>query len=962
MIHGFNCLVEKEIPEIGAKAKLFKHERTGAELMSLSCPDRNKVFGVSFRTPPKDSTGVPHILEHSVLCGSDKYPVKEPFVELLKGSLQTFLNAFTYPDKTCYPVASCNVQDFYNLIDVYIDAVFHPRIDENIFRQEGWHYELESLDAPLTRKGVVFNEMKGVYSSPESILQETLQHALYPDMTYGLDSGGAPKHIPDLTYAAFKNFHETYYHPSNARFWFYGDDDEATRLELVDKALEGYSALDVDSVVGLQPSFDAPRTVVQPYDGGADAKAMFAHQWLLSETADRDCALRMEVLEHILIGLPSSPLRRALMESGLGEDLCASGFGDELRQMSFGVGLKGMKAEDLEKAEEVVNRVLSELVEEGPSQEMIEAAMNSVEFDLREQNTGRFPRGLSLMLMSLTTWLYDGDPFTPLAFEAPLAKLKSELEQGAPVFQALIKEQLLENPHRITVLLKPEQGLAKKQDDEEKAELAKIKDGMSEAELQEIMQTAATLKELQGKADDPEALKSIPMLGLEDLEKSETPLPHDEAELSGVRTMLHDVPAQGIVYLDAGFDLRAVEQDDLPLIPLFGRALFEMGTELEDFASLGMRIARKTGGIEPETFVTQNLKGDATLSYLFLRGKAMSENVGDMLDILRDVLSSTKLDNRQRFRQIVMEEKARLEQRIVPAGHMVVLSRLRARCGVSGYLSEQLGGIDALFAHRQLLKDIDEDWNAVLARLERVRERIVARGNLLLNLSATAEDIAAAQPALESFISAVPEKELTACEWTPASYPTAEGLAIPAQVNYAGAILDLKSAGYAFSGAHLAVNRLTRMGYLWERVRVQGGAYGAFSSLDRLSGSLAFASYRDPNLDATLKTFAGTGEFFASADLSQDECVKSIVGAIGEMDAYLLPDAQGYTAMVRALVGETVEERQKNRDELLAAGPADFAAYGKLVASAAQNAEFVALGGKETLEASDASLQVVDIL
>nr|WP_167941979.1 insulinase family protein [Desulfobaculum xiamenense] len=962
MIHGFELLVEKEIPEVGVKARLFRHARTGAELMSLICPDENKVFGVSFRTPPRDSTGVPHILEHSVLCGSDRYPVKEPFVELLKGSLQTFLNAFTYPDKTCYPVASTNLQDFYNLVDVYIDAVFHPRIDESVFRQEGWHYELDSPEGELTRKGVVFNEMKGAYSSPDGLLQEHSQRGLFPDTTYGLDSGGDPERIPDLTHERFLHFHRTLYHPSNARFWFYGDDDENRRLEILAAALDGYDAITVDSEVEVQPRIENPRRIDIPYAGGDDARTMFTVNWLLPETFDRDLALRLEVLEHILIGLPSSPLRRALMESGLGEDLTGVGLEDELRQMSFSVGLKGMDAEDVAEAEGIIFDVLRDMADNGPSIEMVEAAMNSVEFDLREQNTGRFPRGLSLMLMSLTTWLHGGDPFVPLAFEASLRALKTDLAAGRPVFSELVRSFLLDNAHRTTVVLEPKDGLAAERDRREREELAARKAAMTPEEIETVIRTARELREAQERPDSPEALATIPTLSLDDIAREEKIIPTEEREVGGVRTLLHDLPAQGIVYLDAGFDLGCVAQEDLPLVPLFGRALFEMGTQTEDFASLTMRVARKTGGIEPETFVADTLDREGFVARLFLRGKAMAANTGDMLDILRDVLLTARFEDRERFRLMALEEKARLEERLIPAGHMVALTRLRARHGMAGWLGELMGGVSALTYARQLIRDIDADWNGVLERLERIRRAVVSRRGLLLNVTAAGHDLPGVVDGLSSFVAALPESGSEMAQWLPGTFPEAEGLAIPAQVNYVGRIVDLAQAGYEFSGAHLAVNRHARMGYLWDRVRVQGGAYGAFSSLDRAGRTMAFASYRDPNLDTTIDVFNGTGEYFRTLRMDREELVKSIIGAVGEVDTYLLPDAQGYVAMARLLMGDTPEMRQTMRDELLGTTLADFNAFGELLASVGRTGSTVVIGSGDALAASAAGLEVKNIL
>ncbi|HIC85727.1 MAG TPA: peptidase M16, partial [Desulfobacterales bacterium] len=431
--HGFELIEKKEIQEYRTEAGLYRHIKTGAQLLSLVNDDENKVFGITFRTPPHDSTGVAHILEHCVLCGSRKYPVKEPFVELLKGSLQTFLNAFTYPDKTCYPVASQNHKDFYNLIDVYLDAVFYPLLDPYIFKQEGWHLEAESLKGPFQLKGVVFNEMKGAYSSPDSVLSEYSLQSLFPDSPYGFDSGGNPKEIPNLTYEQFKAFHERFYHPSNSRIFFYGDDDPETRFKIIDHYLKDFEPLEIDSRILPQHPFPSPRVVERPYMVGEDTdspKAMVTCNWVLGETAETLKNFSLRVLEYILLGMPGSPLRKALIESGLGEDLAGDGLGAELLQIYFSTGLKGVDEKELPSVPELVKETLTKLAEAGIDQGTVEAGLNAIEFRLRENNPGRFPRGLVLMLRALTTWLYDHDPFAMLCFEKPLSRIRASVEKG----------------------------------------------------------------------------------------------------------------------------------------------------------------------------------------------------------------------------------------------------------------------------------------------------------------------------------------------------------------------------------------------------------------------------------------------------------------------------------------------------------------------------------------------------
>ena len=554
--YGFELIREREIPEINTRARIYRHIRTGAELISMENSDENKVFGITFATPPTDSTGLPHILEHSVLCGSRKYPVKDPFVQLAKGSLNTFLNAMTFSDKTCYPVASQNLQDFYNLIDVYLDAVFYPRISPQILQQEGWHYELDDPEGEMVFKGVVFNEMKGAYSSPDSLLGRYTEQSLFPDTVYGVDSGGDPTEIPNLTYAQFKQFHETYYHPSNARIWFYGDDDPAERLRLIDSFIREFDAIDVNPHIPTQPRFTEPRALSYGYDPGEEAKTLMTVNWLLVENSDPETTLGLNILNHILVGTVASPLRKALIDSGLGEDLTGGGIDDQVREMYFSTGLKGIRREDVGRVEALIFEVLGKLAREGIETEMIEASMNTIEFRLREYNTGGYPRGLMMMIVSLSTWLYGQDPLAPLAFEAPLASIKARLAGGERFFESLIARFLLDNTHRTTVILEPDPALREREEAAERARLEAARAAMSREDIEGVVSNTQRLREMQERPDTAEDLATIPSLKLEDLDPQVRLIPTAHTTLGGAPVLTHDLFTNGIIYLDVGFNLQ----------------------------------------------------------------------------------------------------------------------------------------------------------------------------------------------------------------------------------------------------------------------------------------------------------------------------------------------------------------------------------------------------------------------
>ena len=835
--HGFTLLREERLEEVGGIVRLWRHDVTGAELLSVLNDDENKSFGVSFRTPPKNSTGVAHILEHSVLCGSEKYPVKEPFVELLKSSLQTFLNALTFPDKTCYPVASTNLRDFYNLVDVYIDAVFHPRIDEDVLRQEGWHIDVDE-EGRWSYKGVVFNEMKGVYSSPDSVLMEESQHAVFPDMLYSLDSGGNPSEVLNLSYEEFRAFHSAYYHPSNARFFFWGDDDEDARLARLESALSGYERRETDSSVPLQVPRGEERKLEIPYAAAESGHAeedntRQAHvtiNWLLCESSDVEEMLTLEMLDHILAALPGSPLRKALMESGLGDDISGAGLETDLRQAYYSIGLRSIRPEDGDEVEKLVLDTLAELAESGIPAKAVEAAVNSVEFDLRENNTGRFPRGLAAMFRSLSTWLYDGDPFAPLAWEKPLTNIKARLASGEKVFENAIRRRLLDNRHRAQVLLIPDNELAARRQAGEDARLDAARAAMSEAERQATAEISARLREAQARPDSPEALASIPTLEPGDLPRENRKLPCAERSGADVEILLHDLDTTGIIYSRLLLPLDSVPADLLPLLPLYVRAL-------------SSRVKSDWPGL---------------------------------------------------------------------------LADLRRLHSLAASLPETAGG----------------------------------SGRAALSLTADNAVLDAALPLFQTMTDALPRRTDGSAAGPALVRPGAEGLIVPAQVNYVGLGGNLRDTGYVFHGSALVVLRHLRMGYLWDRVRVQGGAYGSFISHNRATGSLVFLSYRDPNVERTLEVYRGAADYLGNLTMTETDVSRAVVGAIGDMDAYMLPGAKGATAMWRRLCGDTDDIRARIREEALSTTLKDFHEFAPWLARVLEASTPCALGGTDAEHAA----------
>jgi len=973
---SFTLIEERYVQEIESVARLYRHDGTGARLLSIANKDENKAFGISFRTPPSRSDGIAHILEHSVLCGSEKYPVKEPFVELMKGSLNTFLNAMTYPDKTVYPVASTNLKDFYNLIDVYLDAVLRPRLTEDTFRQEGWHYEADPETGALTYKGVVFNEMKGAYSDPDDMHDDLCRRSLFPDTSYGLDSGGDPEIIPSLDYATFKAFHETYYHPSNSFICFYGDDDPEERLALIDRWLAPYGRIMVESLPALQKPFKTPVSIVRTYEGN-EPKAWTAVNWALAEHGNQDTGLGLSILSYILTGTPASPLRKVLIDSGLGEDLAGFGLEDGLRQGAWSVGLKGVKPDNVEKVEKLILSELALLAKTGIDPDTIAASLNTVEFALREKNTGRFPRGLAVMLEAINEWLYDKDPIASLSFGPSLERIKKAVAEGESYFEDLIRKWFLGNPHRSTVTILPDPKEGERKAARETAVLGAARSRMSEMEFEAVKIEAGRLHALQETPDSAEALATIPGLCREDLPKESTRIPSEIEKIASSTLLFHDLPTSSILYFDSAFPLDGLDEKLLPYAGLIGRALLEMGTADADYVKISQEIGTHTGGIGATALVSSKWKKPGAAAYFIVRGKAIEDKAAKLFALLETILLNAKLDNQERFRQIVLEEKAQSEASLIPSGHRLIGLRLKSRLTEADRMSEKINGVEQLFFLRKLAERIDSDWAGVLADLEATRKAIIKARDAVFNITIDRDSYRKLKPQFEHFVATLPLARTdgaTAGNSATAGVNSTAGtmgsnsvgeiarggvkaspgfelLAAPTQVNFVGTAYPLAAAGGVPSGAFLVAKKYLDTTFLWEKVRVQGGAYGGFSAYDLNSGVFVFLSYRDPNLEKTLDIFSKASGYLASLKISDEELLRSIIGTIGDVDSYLLPDAKGFTSLIHFLTGYTQEDRQAMRDQILSASPADFKALASQLDAAKNLSINAALSSKQKIEA-----------
>ena len=969
--HGFRLVRTEELPEIDTVGHFYVHEKTGAEVLSLVNGDENKCFGISFRTPVSNSTGVAHILEHSVLCGSRKYPLKEPFVDLLRGSLQTFLNAFTYPDRTCYPIASQNLQDFYNLMDVYLDTVFYPRLQHEIFQQEGWHLEIDPQNGKLVYRGVVFNEMKGAYASPDDNLDNLVREALFPNNGYRHDSGGNPAAIPDLTYEAFVEFHRTHYHPSNSMTVVYGDDPEEARLERLDSYFNEFERIERPALVDLQPTLAVPHKVTGSYPAGqeTDSQAQVSLNWLLPQSSDIDANYSLNLLEEVLLGTPVSPLRKALLDSGLGDDLTPSGLSAVMRQMTFSVGMKGVAAENTEAVEKLILSTLEKIADEGVPESAVEAAFNTLEFQMRENNTGSFPRGLALMVRSLTTWTYDGDPLGPVAFQKPMDRLREKVFGANDVnahLKSLIRVHLLQNQHRISATILPDPALDQVWTAAEQERLAALKSSLGEHELAKINAEFERLQQMQHTPDSPEAQASLPSLHLSDLPREVKTTPTALTNLGETQVLSHDLFSNGILYAQFAFNLRGLPARLVPYLHLFSRSLTELGTLTRDATDFTRWIGCKTGGVGASAMATTVRNSSQPAARLMVTGKATAAHIPDLFAIIREAILEVNLDNRQRFEQMVQEEKARLEAALAPAGRSFIASRLQASYHQEGWFSEITGGIEYLLFVRNLAARISTEWPAILADLRSMFDIIIRRHNLIVNLTADSNTLEQAHAQLPQLLQPLNNSPIADEVWPVALDWQNAGFTIPGQVNHVGLAVDLANGGFSPNGSAIAIQKLLGTTWLWERVRQEGGAYGAGASISRLTGIMAFASYRDPNLTRTLENFRNAARFLESLEISDEELERTVVGSIGSMDAYQLPDGRGFSALVHHLAGITDGWRQQSREELMATTREDIRAFGAALQSVLPSARFGAMASEAAINAANTEqpglLQTVRVL
>ena len=934
-LSAYEILEKREIPDIKSVSYLCRHKKTGAKVALLSNDDDNKVFYIGFRTTPKDSTGVAHILEHSVLCGSREFPVKDPFVELVKGSLNTFLNAITYPDKTLYPVASCNDKDFQNLMHVYLDAVFYPNIysKEAIFRQEGWHYELDEETGELTYNGVVYNEMKGAFSSPDDVLYREILTSLYPHTTYGCESGGDPEVIPELTYEQFLDFHRTYYHPSNSYIYLYGDMDMAEKLEFIDEHyLSAFDALKVDSEVGIEPAFDtAVRTVREfPINPGESVEENTILAWNLSvaDSLDRELYVAMQILDYALCSAPGAPLKQALVDKGLGRDvysICDNG----IRQPFFSVISKGVDAGREKEFLEVIRQVLTEIADKGFDEKALLAGINYYEFRYREADYGPTPKGLMYGIQALDSWLYDDSkPFIHIEANATFAALREKVKQG--YFEGLIRKYLLENPHASTVVLKPVEGLGERLEAELKEKLVQKKKGMKESELQQIRDTFQALNEFRETQDRPEDLAKLPMLERSDIKKEAAKLVNRETKLGEIFTLHHDLFTNGIGYLRLIFKCNHIPEEYFPYIGILKGCLELLNTEHYSYGELFNEANLVTGGISAVNNMYGNVNDlDEYSVTLELKTKALYDNLPKAVELMEEIALTSDFSDTKRLREILAEGKARLQAQMTSSGHMVAVIRAGSYTGEGAAANEAISGITLYRLIADLEANFEDKKEQLVEKLTTLSRMIFRPENLMVDFVGEEKALKNLEQPVKQLVERLYKMPVEKAVWHPVVERKNEGFMTSAQVQYVCRAGNFKKKGLPYRGDLKVLKVMMGYEYLWVNVRVKGGAYGCMCSFGMVGDSY-FTSYRDPNLGKTLEVYEHAAEFVKGFEADERTMTQYIIGAVSDLDMPLNPAAKGLKSLSAYMTGITDEMLQSERDQVLGADPEhirELAAY-----------------------------------
>ena len=963
----YEILDEHRVEDVQSDGFILRHKKSGARIAILSNNDDNKVFYIGFRTPPEDETGVPHIIEHTTLCGSKKFPVKDPFIELAKGSLNTFLNAMTYPDKTVYPVASCNDQDFKNLMDVYLDAVFNPNITkyEEIFKQEGWHYELTGKDDELKINGVVYNEMKGAYSSPDEVLSSQIYRSLFPDNTYSKDSGGNPEYIPKLTYEAYLDFYHKYYHPSNSYIYLYGDMDVVERLEWLDKEyLSLYDYKKVNSEINKQPAFDEIKNVEAQYsitmDDTQENKTYLSYNRVVGDTLDEMLYQAFDVLDYALVSSPGAPVKQALIDAGIGDDVYGS-YDAGILQPVFSFVAKNANASQADEFESIIENTLKEVVKTGINKEALLAGINSSEFKFREADFGQFPKGLLFGLNCLDSWLFDDmKPFIHLECLGTFAKLRKAVDTD--YFEKLIQEYLLDNTHGSSVTVKPKRGLGNEREEALAKELSDYKASLSDEEIKKLIEDTEHLKKYQEEPSSDEDLRKLPMLTRADMKKNAMPFSNIEDELLDVKVVRHDIESNGIDYISFLFDAGDFAQSELGYLGFFTNALGLVSTEKYSYTDLANATNIYTGGISTGTASHPDIKDRNNFVFKFeVKLKVLEKNLDKALELMEQMLLSSDFTDTKRLGELVAQIKARLQANLSSSGHLVAAMRSMSSFSRYALYQDELKGIAFYRSICHIEKELSESPKSVSDKLAAIAKKLFARNRMLISFTGNNEAYGNAKPSLEKVIAGF-DKMSAIGNQAEVHFNTAKEAFIDAsQIQYVAKTGDFICEGYEYTGALRLLRIILSYDYLWINVRVKGGAYGCMNTFLR-SGESYFVSYRDPNLSDTLDVYDRIPEYIKSFSPDERDMTKYIIGTFSALDTPMNPEAKGSRSLSAYLEGITYEQIQKERNEILNAQPEDIRRLADLVKAVLKKDSICVIGNENMIKESAGLFENVEKL
>mgnify|MGYP001090825295 CR=1 FL=1 len=967
-LQAYEILEKRPIKDLNSEGIILRHKKSGARIAVISNDDDNKVFYIGFRTPPEDSTGVAHIIEHTVLCGSDKYPVKDPFVELVKGSLNTFLNAMTYPEKTIYPIASCNDKDFQNLMSVYMDAVFHPDIYKHreIFEQEGWHYELEDEDAPVTINGVVYNEMKGAFSSPDDVLERLILNSLFPDTSYANESGGDPEHIPELTYEQYLNFHRKYYHPCNSYIYLYGDMDAAEKLRWMDEEYLGkYEQIELDSAIRMQKPFAAPVEIVKPYPVASGEtltdNSYLSYNVVVGTVLDKKLYQAFDVLDYALLSAPGAPLKQALIDAGIGMDI-GGGYDNSTLQPVFSVIAKNANLEQKEQFLQVIRETLQAQVADGIDQNALLAGINSSEFRFREADFGQFPKGLLYGIQCLDSWLFDDmQPFMHLEALDTYQFLKDQI--GTGYYEELVKTYLLDNPHASVVITVPEQGLGAKRDAALEKKLAEYKAGLSREERKKLIADTKHLKQYQEEPSPKEDLEKIPRLTRADLKKEAAPLLNREIETEGVSIVAHEMDTNGIDYLTYLFDVCDILPEDLPYLGILKAVLGYVDTDNHSYAALANEINMYTGGIGSSIGIYPNVKKQGEIGlYYEVRTKVLASRLPDAMRLIKEILLTSHLSDEKRLYEILAQLKSRLQAGL--SGHSVAYTRALSYFSAAAYCQDATAGIACYRVIADYEEHFEEKKQQLMEKLFSLVKTIFTAERMLVSATCEESEIPAVTQASAALKNVLYVPDQPGKNRSMPSYPLAkknEGFMDASQVQYVARAGNYAAHGVSYHGALRILKVILGYDYLWINVRVKGGAYGCMNGYMR-NGDTYFVSYRDPNLSATNEIYDGIPAYLEKFDADEREMTGYIIGTISDMDTPMNPSAKGARSMTAYLQELDYETLSKERSQIIGAQPADIRALKPLIASVLSDGSLCVIGNEDVLTSEKQMFETLESL